>query len=187
MAPLEGFMVTTGNENTCRQRLTRSKYNALLLEGYNGIWAYDKGSDILPCREYLQHCLASVFEIGEKAHTNFLDETFLIDRATSIRQYLLQHPEVCIPTVRRQALDALCYQRLPEQYATIFDVHRKGALVAFVERDPSHAKGKHSKQSSNSMVVCAVNRRSATDAHAEGDPGSGQKNGDRCADVCTSV
>ena len=33
-------------------------------------------------------------QLGPAAHASFLDETFLADRKTTVRQYLEEHPEV---------------------------------------------------------------------------------------------
>ncbi|CAN6360419.1 unnamed protein product [Urochloa humidicola] len=44
--------------------------------------------DILPCRLYLRHCVLAAKNLGEPAHSNFLDHTYLGDRKTTIREYL---------------------------------------------------------------------------------------------------
>ncbi|XP_078445127.1 uncharacterized protein LOC144714282 [Wolffia australiana] len=44
--------------------------------------------DILPCRVYLRHCVLAAKNLGDEAHNNFLDHTFIADRTTSIRRYL---------------------------------------------------------------------------------------------------
>ena len=51
--------------------------------------------DILPCRVYLRHCyLAAKNLISPVALDNFLDNSFLGDRETTIREYLNRHPEI---------------------------------------------------------------------------------------------
>ncbi|KAJ8465670.1 hypothetical protein OPV22_028222 [Ensete ventricosum] len=45
--------------------------------------------DILPCRIYLRHCVLAAKNLGEAAYENFLDHTFISDRKTSIRLYLM--------------------------------------------------------------------------------------------------
>ena len=49
--------------------------------GLDTIWNYTPDSGVRPCAVYLRHA-------------SFLDETYLVDRTTTIRQYLARHPEV---------------------------------------------------------------------------------------------
>eukprot|EP00397_Hematodinium_sp_SG-2012_P060428 GEMP01078672.1.p1 GENE.GEMP01078672.1~~GEMP01078672.1.p1 ORF type:complete len:145 (+),score=40.69 GEMP01078672.1:440-874(+) len=62
--------------------------------GIKTLWGYAEDSGILPCTVYLRHCVLAARSNGEDCERNFLDTTFLIDRSTTIRQYLEQHPEV---------------------------------------------------------------------------------------------
>lgn len=34
--------------------------------------------DVLPCRAYLRHCILASQNLGEEAHTSFMDNTFLV-------------------------------------------------------------------------------------------------------------
>ena len=45
---------------------------------------------------YLRHCVLAAKNCGssECCYNSFLDETYLVDRVTTIRDYLKQHPEV---------------------------------------------------------------------------------------------
>lgn len=45
--------------------------------------------DILPCRLYLRHCILAAKNLADEAYNNFLDHTFLGDRKTTIREYLV--------------------------------------------------------------------------------------------------
>jgi hypothetical protein len=51
-------------------------------------------SGILPCSVYLRHVYLAAQNAGEEMLRSLLDETFLVDRKTTIRQYLEGHPEV---------------------------------------------------------------------------------------------
>lgn len=42
--------------------------------------------DILPCRVYLRHCVLAAKACGEVAYASFLDQTYLADRKTTIRE-----------------------------------------------------------------------------------------------------
>ncbi|KAK7329490.1 hypothetical protein VNO77_23660 [Canavalia gladiata] len=55
-----------------------------------GRWNIDKiwRDDVLPCRVYLRHCVLAAKNLGETAYNNFLDNTYLADRKTTIREYL---------------------------------------------------------------------------------------------------
>ncbi|KGN47414.1 uncharacterized protein LOC101211619 isoform X1 [Cucumis sativus] len=45
--------------------------------------------DILPCRVYLRHCILAAKGVDDVAYNNILDHTFLGDRCTTIREYLV--------------------------------------------------------------------------------------------------
>jgi len=78
--------------------------------GIDTIWGYKTNSGLLPCRVYLKHCyLASQSQSmamgsGSSSSSNecfnsFLDETFLVDRKTTIRQYLKDNPNLIKTTI----------------------------------------------------------------------------------------
>lgn len=52
------------------------------------VWGWEPDSGLLPADVYLRHCLLAVNKAGSKAEQSFLDETFLVDRRTSLREYL---------------------------------------------------------------------------------------------------
>ncbi|KAI3469336.1 hypothetical protein Pfo_025999 [Paulownia fortunei] len=52
--------------------------------GIHKIWL----DDILPCRVYLRHCVLAAENLHDIAYNDFLDQTFLGDRKTTIREYL---------------------------------------------------------------------------------------------------
>ena len=62
--------------------------------GLETIWGYTPDSGVRPCAVYLRHCVLAAERMGEACHASFLDDTFLVDRTTTIRQYLALHPEV---------------------------------------------------------------------------------------------
>jgi len=55
-------------------------------------WGYDSG--IRPCAVYLRHCLIAAKSVSEECLNSFLDETFLVDRKTTLRDYVEKYPEV---------------------------------------------------------------------------------------------
>ncbi|CAE8622299.1 unnamed protein product [Polarella glacialis] len=62
--------------------------------GITTIWGHGPDSGVLPCPVYLRHCVLAVTKAGPEAHRSFLDDTFLVDRRTSIREYLERRPEI---------------------------------------------------------------------------------------------
>jgi hypothetical protein len=49
---------------------------------------------VLPCRTYLRHCVLAAKKLGAEVEDNFLDNTLLSDRKTSIREHLERNPEI---------------------------------------------------------------------------------------------
>eukprot|EP00873_Tetraselmis_striata_P011088 jgi/Tetstr1/431352/TSEL_021043.t1 len=58
--------------------------------GVERVWR----DDVLPCRVYLRHCVLSAQSLSPVAYENFLDQTFLADRTTTIRQHLAEEPGI---------------------------------------------------------------------------------------------
>ena len=49
---------------------------------------------MLPCRTYLRHCVLAAEALSPEAHASFLDDTYLADRRTTIRQHLAANPDI---------------------------------------------------------------------------------------------
>jgi len=62
--------------------------------GMATIWGWPPDSGLEPCHPYLRHCVLAATKLGDACLNSFLDDTFLIDRTTTLRLYLEQHPEV---------------------------------------------------------------------------------------------
>lgn len=58
------------------------------------IWDYAPDSNLRPCAVYLRHCVLAVQKAGPRALDSFLDDTYLVDRRTRLRDYLAQNPQV---------------------------------------------------------------------------------------------
>eukprot|EP00546_Thalassionema_frauenfeldii_P016340 CAMPEP_0178896538 /NCGR_PEP_ID=MMETSP0786-20121207/1235_1 /TAXON_ID=186022 /ORGANISM="Thalassionema frauenfeldii, Strain CCMP 1798" /LENGTH=241 /DNA_ID=CAMNT_0020566965 /DNA_START=70 /DNA_END=795 /DNA_ORIENTATION=- len=58
------------------------------------IWGWKPDSGLRPCAPYLRHCVLAAKAIGEECYDSFLDETFLVDRTTTIRSYLDSNPQI---------------------------------------------------------------------------------------------
>ncbi len=76
--------------------------------GVNTIWNWSKDSGLRPCPVYLRHCVLASWNCGNEGgkkswssggkggicYESFLDETLLVDRTTTVREYLKQYPDV---------------------------------------------------------------------------------------------
>lgn len=81
----EAYIRTWGEERFIRKYRTN---------GLDTIWGYGPQSGVRPCAVYLRHCVLAAERTGEACLSSFLDETFLVDRVTTIRQYLAKYPEI---------------------------------------------------------------------------------------------
>lgn len=67
------------------------KYKSIGLET---IWGYDEDSGLRPCAIYMRHCVLAARNMGDICYNSFLDETYLVDRKTSVRAYLERYPNI---------------------------------------------------------------------------------------------
>lgn len=62
--------------------------------GLSTIWNWPLDSNIRPCATYLRHCVLAAKGMGGVCYDSFLDDTYLVDRKTTIRTYLEQNPQI---------------------------------------------------------------------------------------------
>jgi len=86
----EGFVERWGKD---RFKENYGKY------GIETIWGWKRDSGLRPCRVYLRHCYLAAQSMGQECFDSFLDETFLVDRTTTIREYIRRHPGLIENTV----------------------------------------------------------------------------------------
>ena len=60
----------------------------------SSVWNWQPDSGLLPASVYLRHCLLAVEKAGPAAYSSFLKDTYLVDRRTTLEEYLHRHPEV---------------------------------------------------------------------------------------------
>jgi len=60
--------------------------------GVDRIWRRE--DDVLPCRTYLRHCVLAAQGLGDVVYNDFLDNTFLSDRKTTVRTHLARDPTI---------------------------------------------------------------------------------------------
>jgi len=79
------------------ERWGRDKYQSSLSKhNLRCIWDRQYHRSILPCSVYLRHCVLAAQRRSFSCLASFLDDTYLADRVTTIRQYLDAHPEVML-------------------------------------------------------------------------------------------
>jgi len=62
--------------------------------GITTIWGWRRDSGLRPCAVYLRHCYLAAKSMGGVCFNSFLDDTCLIDRKTTVREYVQQYPDV---------------------------------------------------------------------------------------------
>jgi hypothetical protein len=67
--------------------------------GIEQIWGWPGDSGLRPCPVYMRHCYLAAEKMGHECFNSFLDDTYLVDRETTLRGYLEKNPEVldCSP------------------------------------------------------------------------------------------
>jgi hypothetical protein len=90
-----GILCTCSSDETYVQRWGQERFDKQYKQyGVDTIWHWATESGLRPCAVYLRHCYLAAQAMGDLCFTSFLDETFLVDRKTTIREYIAQHPEV---------------------------------------------------------------------------------------------
>lgn len=76
--------------------------------GIQTIWNWTEG--LRPCAVYLRHCYLAADKMG--CLDSFLDETYLVDRKTKLRNYLEQYPQILdeLPPPELASRYSGCYQ-----------------------------------------------------------------------------
>ena len=64
------------------------------LKDKGGIWHWPCDSGLLPANIYLRHCLFAVQKAGGVAYSSFLEDTYLVDRKTTLEEYLEKHEDM---------------------------------------------------------------------------------------------
>lgn len=57
------------------------------------VWGWSRDSGLLPFSMYLRHCLLAVEKAGGPAYESFLQDTYLVDRQTTLAEYLEREGE----------------------------------------------------------------------------------------------
>jgi hypothetical protein len=93
--PSQGILCTRGSDEEFLKRWGQEHFDKDYAQyGIQTIWNWDETSGLKPCAIYLRHCTLAAQKMGEECYNSFLDETFLVDRKTTIRSYLKDNPHV---------------------------------------------------------------------------------------------
>eukprot|EP00527_Entomoneis_sp_CCMP2396_P002770 CAMPEP_0198146240 /NCGR_PEP_ID=MMETSP1443-20131203/28301_1 /TAXON_ID=186043 /ORGANISM="Entomoneis sp., Strain CCMP2396" /LENGTH=269 /DNA_ID=CAMNT_0043810129 /DNA_START=161 /DNA_END=970 /DNA_ORIENTATION=- len=90
-----GIICTKSTDQTYLERWGQDHFeNFYGVYGVKTIWHWPHDSGMRPCAVYLRHCYLAAKKMGPTCFNSFLDETFLIDRVTTVRAYVEKYPQV---------------------------------------------------------------------------------------------
>lgn len=90
-----GVICTRSTDEAFLKRWGEERFNEHFRKyGIETIWGWTPDSGLRPCAIYMRHCYLAAKSLGEACFNSFLDDTYLVDRITTIRQYVQQYPEV---------------------------------------------------------------------------------------------
>lgn len=91
--PKKAILCTSSTDKEYVSRWGRERFDKQFVHyGINTIWGWKPDSGLLPCQVYLRHCYLAAKSMGDECFNSFLDETFLVDRKTTVREYIEKHP-----------------------------------------------------------------------------------------------
>ena len=90
-----GLLCQAGTDKAYIEQWGQARFDEVYKSvGLDTCWGWSRTSGLRPCATYLRHCAIAAEKLGPLAHASFLDDTYLVDRSTTIRTYLARHPEV---------------------------------------------------------------------------------------------
>ena len=93
--PKQGILCTVSTDEEYLRRWGRERFEEHFVKyGISQIWGWAKDSGLKPCPVYLRHCYLAAKSMGDDCFNSFLDDTFLVDRKTTLREYLADNPRV---------------------------------------------------------------------------------------------
>jgi hypothetical protein len=87
----QGVICQRGSDELYIQRWGEERFQEYYGQyGIQTIWNWTEG--LRPCAVYLRHCYLAAEKLG--CLDSFLDETYLVDRKTKLRDYMKQYPQI---------------------------------------------------------------------------------------------
>lgn len=88
------ILCTASSDDEYIKRWSQERFKKNYLNyGISTIWGWERTSGLRPCGVYLRHCYLAAKSMGDECYESFLDETFLVDRETTIREYIRRFPQ----------------------------------------------------------------------------------------------
>jgi hypothetical protein len=104
--PKKGILCTISTDEDYLTRWGSDRFEKNYRKyGIDTIWGFGRDSGLRPCAVYLRHCYLAAKSMGQICLDSFLDETFLVDRQTTVREYLDKHPHVLESTPPESLVD----------------------------------------------------------------------------------
>jgi hypothetical protein len=90
-----GTLCTSSDDETYISKWGKEHFDRQYRQhGINTIWGWERDSGLRPCAVYLRHCYLAAQSMGDQCFNSFLDETYLVDRETKLRDYMNDNPQV---------------------------------------------------------------------------------------------
>ena len=90
-----GILCTSSDDATYLSRWGEEHFQKQYKQyGVDTIWGWKRDSGLRPCAVYLRHCYLAAKSMGDACFDSFMDETFLVDRETKLRDYVAENPQV---------------------------------------------------------------------------------------------
>lgn len=84
-----GLLCVASTDAAYNQAWGEERFKRLYTDnGMTTIWTWPRTSGLRPCAPYLRHCVLAAQRLGPLTEASFLDQTYLVDRETTVRQYL---------------------------------------------------------------------------------------------------
>ncbi|CAJ1400643.1 unnamed protein product [Effrenium voratum] len=106
-----GLMCTRSNDDKLKTLPIWQRYERCLSPyGEVKVWSWEPDSGIRPCPVYCRHCVLATQKEGvpEYVSKSFLDETFLVDGKTTLREYLEHNPHVMLSEPPEEFRERYC-------------------------------------------------------------------------------
>jgi hypothetical protein len=87
----EGIMCIKSTDEELKKKLGDDLFLKFKKYNVSKIWD-DK--NILPCRAYLRLCVLASMSLGKEFFENFINSSYLVDRKTTIKEYLLKNKDI---------------------------------------------------------------------------------------------
>lgn len=92
---IPGLMCVAASDKDYIERWGEEPFRSKLDKtGHSTIWGWSRESGLKPCSVYFTHCYLAAQSLGTHVFDSFLDETYLVDRKTTVRMYISRHPDV---------------------------------------------------------------------------------------------